>query len=626
MAITFQRYNGLEWVTESEGGGGGISNHASLTNLAWLNSKHTGTANTVAGFDADGDAEFVDLAGEYVPYTGAVADVDLGSNSLTTDSVQFNTDYVNGSHSVGHMHWNADEDCVEVDMEGSSSSVTLQVGLETLLFARNNTGVDIPDGKLVYVSGSTGQWPTIALADNTDSDKLKVVGMTTELIAKNTEGYVCTSGLVRGLGNLGALGFNDGDRLYLNSAGGYTATHPTNPVHAVIVVGTVIKKATGTINIEPPLAFTIGNDFDGTMRQSVINQSDGTSAGSSFTAINDENYRVSLSIFGSNHSTLPNIAGIYNEGYGNTAYVTDGDKDHVFYTDPDDDHDFSALDHEVMRITADGDLLLRDSSSIGAGTATDLIELDGTAEEVTVNGGLIANAMFVNSTPTSDCVMCVEGGANQVFDIRAGDGDGLASSPPFAAIGNPGASGILFTGDGYSLSAVGKASTDGGDGGLLSIAIGNGGTASSLSGNNIGGDGGQQNFFGGSGGNADGVTSGNNVGGKGTTLNFSSGVGGNATNSTSSNIGGDGGDVSFNAGAAGTGGTSNGSSGNIYLGSSLGDVRIGSATAPAYPLDVTGDANATAYRVGGTAGASGSFTTADAKTVTVTNGIITGIV
>ena len=58
--------------------------------------------------------------------------------------------------------------------------------------------------------------------------------------------------------------------------------------------------------------------------------------------------------------------------------------------------------------------------------------------------------------------------------------------------------------------------------------------------------------------------------------------------------------------------------------------RIGiQNTSPSYTLDVTGEINATTrYRINGTAGASGTFTTADvpAKTVTVTNGIVTGIV
>jgi len=56
--------------------------------------------------------------------------------------------------------------------------------------------------------------------------------------------------------------------------------------------------------------------------------------------------------------------------------------------------------------------------------------------------------------------------------------------------------------------------------------------------------------------------------------------------------------------------------------------RIGVGTdTPAYAADIVGEINAsTGYRVGGSAGATGSFTTADSKTVTVTAGLITAIV
>lgn len=48
--------------------------------------------------------------------------------------------------------------------------------------------------------------------------------------------------------------------------------------------------------------------------------------------------------------------------------------------------------------------------------------------------------------------------------------------------------------------------------------------------------------------------------------------------------------------------------------------------APVSKLQVVGAVNATSYTVGGVAGATGTFTTVDSKTVTVTNGIITSIV
>jgi len=69
MSLVFQRYNGTEWITESEGDTSGSSNHASLTNLSWLNSRHTGAALRVAGFDADGNAVEVDYANWDIAYT-----------------------------------------------------------------------------------------------------------------------------------------------------------------------------------------------------------------------------------------------------------------------------------------------------------------------------------------------------------------------------------------------------------------------------------------------------------------------------------------------------------------------------------------------------------------------------
>ncbi len=63
----------------------------------------------------------------------------------------------------------------------------------------------------------------------------------------------------------------------------------------------------------------------------------------------------------------------------------------------------------------------------------------------------------------------------------------------------------------------------------------------------------------------------------------------------------------------------------LFADASTDRVGIGTAT-PAEKFDVNGTIRATAYNVGGTAGASGTFTTTDLKTVTVTNGIITSIV
>lgn len=63
-----------------------------------------------------------------------------------------------------------------------------------------------------------------------------------------------------------------------------------------------------------------------------------------------------------------------------------------------------------------------------------------------------------------------------------------------------------------------------------------------------------------------------------------------------------------------------------FIQKTSGKIGIGT-NAPAYDCDIVGEVNArTGFRVGGTAGVSGSFTTADGKTVTVTKGLITSII
>ena len=75
------------------------SNHASLTNLAWTSSNHTGTASKLAGFDASGvaseytEADYIKADGTR-PFTG---NVDIGANDLKVDT---NTLFVDASENA----------------------------------------------------------------------------------------------------------------------------------------------------------------------------------------------------------------------------------------------------------------------------------------------------------------------------------------------------------------------------------------------------------------------------------------------------------------------------------------------------------------------------------------------
>jgi hypothetical protein len=304
------------------------------------------------------------------------------SGSVTTDRIIFNL-LAGLSPNEGELSWNADDGTLDLGLPGGN--VTLQVGLESLVRVVNKSGADIANGKLVYVSGSQGQRDTIGLADNTDVNTIYILGMTTEDIDDNANGYVTRFGYVRGSVTepIDTSGMVEGDTLYLGTAGGWTKTHPPGATDAVVVIGTVnqVHATNGVISLQPAKSFTIGNEFNGTIRQSVVNKSTGIAAAAGFTAINNLGYFTTIGIAGSGNTTFPNNVSVhYAPGYGDHWQAVDGNKDFVWFTDPTDSHDNSSLTNEVMRLVAAGHLkLVKDNSKMMWGAGDDAsIAYDGT--------------------------------------------------------------------------------------------------------------------------------------------------------------------------------------------------------------------------------------------------------
>lgn len=127
-----------------------------------------------------------------------------------------------------------------LNLDREYSGVTLQIGEETVIKVENISTVGMTNGQAVYINGATGGFPTVALsqadAEATASD---TIGLLTQDIANNGEGYVTVRGVVRGV-NTGA--YSAGDVLWLSTsvAGGWTATMPEYPNQA-IKIGTVTK-------------------------------------------------------------------------------------------------------------------------------------------------------------------------------------------------------------------------------------------------------------------------------------------------------------------------------------------------------------------------------------------------
>ncbi len=141
------------------------------------------------------------------------------------------------SANEGDVYFNTADDVVKVYADGSWTSVGF--GEQQTALVKNATGSTIEKGKAVYINGAQGQRPTVALADaDTETTSSKTFGITGESILNETEGFVVTEGMLRGLNT---EGLTEGGAIWLSStAGDFTQTVPTQPAHSVFL-GYVIR-------------------------------------------------------------------------------------------------------------------------------------------------------------------------------------------------------------------------------------------------------------------------------------------------------------------------------------------------------------------------------------------------
>lgn len=131
-------------------------------------------------------------------------------------------------------------------------NTSIQVGQETVVYVRNNSGAQINDGTPVYITGAIGQIPTIGLASAASKETTCLLGLATHDIADNSNGFVTIGGEVRGLNT---AAYTDGLELYLGvTPGTFSAVSPPFPNFA-ISVGTVehAHNTQGKILVRPGL-------------------------------------------------------------------------------------------------------------------------------------------------------------------------------------------------------------------------------------------------------------------------------------------------------------------------------------------------------------------------------------
>jgi hypothetical protein len=173
-------------------------------------------------------------------------DIDVNNNDLlNVDKTTFNlaTTEISG---VGQLNWNNTDGTLNLGLKGGA--VTLQIGQEIVARVVNKTVplIDLLEAnyQVVRIAGAQGQRLAVRLAQSdTEANCQSTLGIVTETINKNQEGFVTVLGQVKQINTTGSLQgetWNDGDVLYLSptTAGAITNVKPQYP-NKIIIVGYV---------------------------------------------------------------------------------------------------------------------------------------------------------------------------------------------------------------------------------------------------------------------------------------------------------------------------------------------------------------------------------------------------
>lgn len=169
-----------------------------------------------------------------LPGAGASAAIDtLSQDPLGSEPGSINYDPVKGTMNVRNIFPNS----------------SIQVGQESVVFVINNTGITIPDGKVVNISGydATNDAMEIVLAIADSVENTEVLGITTTIMVDGALGLVTVFGRVN---DLDTTSFTEGVIVFLSDtvAGDLTTTKPAIPIQ----MGHVgkVNATTGFIQVE----------------------------------------------------------------------------------------------------------------------------------------------------------------------------------------------------------------------------------------------------------------------------------------------------------------------------------------------------------------------------------------
>lgn len=181
--------------------------------------------------------------------------------------LDFTIDAPTSTYKEGRLSWNNVDNTLNVDT--GVSDVSLQIGQEQLIRVHNATGTPIQNGKAIYVTDTfTNGVPDCELAISSNIAHLStLIGVTTAIINPGSDGFATTSGKVR---DVDLSGLNEGIA-YLSDTtpGEIVNTPPEFPSYVVEICGILENTVNGSLFVDivgrPKDTFT--NAWNGTIRE-----------------------------------------------------------------------------------------------------------------------------------------------------------------------------------------------------------------------------------------------------------------------------------------------------------------------------------------------------------------------
>lgn len=229
--LTFSAINDLGAVEALAGTGYAVRTAADT----WTTRGMLGTANQIIITNTGGVAGATQFATPQDINTSATPTF----ASVSVTSVALNSTAVAPSYLEGVIFYDSGAKGPAAYFE--TSAVTMNIGQETWVRTRNETGTTISNGRPVYLNSSKSGLPTIALATATSEAASLCIGLATMDIANSGIGYVTIAGVVN---TINTISFSAGASLFLSTAGGTLTTTAASAPNFRSPVGVVVVSDT----------------------------------------------------------------------------------------------------------------------------------------------------------------------------------------------------------------------------------------------------------------------------------------------------------------------------------------------------------------------------------------------